>query len=113
MKIFQKHQNEYEEREGKATTNKIDLMADFFTRNRAFSHRDYIHPDHPDSIFVSFDEGVGLGTKLDGSLMIVKTYVSNDMPYDDQANAQLECREVVEECYKKFAKGADYSIKAA
>lgn len=103
----------YEEREGKATTNKIDLMTDFFTRNCVLSYSDYYHPDHPNSIFVSLDEGIGLGTKLDGSLMLVKTYVSNDMLYDGQTNTQLECREVVEEGFRRFAKGADYSIKAA
>lgn len=103
----------YEEREGQSSTGRLDLMTGFFTRNRAFCTFDYTHPDHPNSMFVSLVEGVGLGTKIEGSFVLVKTYVSNDMLYAGQANAQLVGLGMIEECYKNFAKGADYSIKAA
>ncbi len=103
----------YEEREDLSTTSRLDLMTGFFTRNRAFCTFDYTHPDHPNSMFVSLVEGVGLGTKIDGSMVLVKTYVSNDMLYAGQAKAQLMGIGMIEECNQKFAKGADYSIKAA
>lgn len=103
----------YEEREGKDSTSRLDLMTSFFTRNRAFNHTDYSHPEHPKSQFVTMDEGVGLGTKLEGSLLLVTTYVSNEMLYDSQTGIQLAGKRLVDECFEKFSKGKKHSYNAA
>ncbi len=103
----------YEEREGKGSGSRLDLMADFFIRNRAFNHTEYTHPKHPDSIFVTIMDGVGLGTRLEGSLKLVTTYISNDMLYKEQIDIRSASLDILDECYRKFSKGADYLIKAA
>jgi len=103
----------YEEREDKNTEGRLNLMTTFFSRNRAFNHQNYIHPDHPNSLFWTMEEGVGLGTELEDHSLLVTTYIRNNMLFDGQANLQLVGREQVIGLYKRFSKGADYSFNAA
>ena len=103
----------YEERENKNAESRLNLMTDFFSRNRVLNHSNYTHPNHPNSLFWTMEEGVGLGTKLEDNSLLVTTYVRNDMLFDGQANIKSERMACIVESEQTFAKGADYSFNAA
>lgn len=103
----------YEEREEKNAESRLNLMTNFFSRNRVFNHIDYNHPNHPNSLFCTMEEGVGFGTKCEDHSLLMITYVRNDMLRDGQTNLQSEGLKRITEAYQSFAKGADYSFNAA
>ena len=103
----------YEERENKNAESRLNLMTDFFSRNRVLNHSNYTHPNHPNSLFWTMEEGVGLGTKLEDNSLLVTTYVRSDMLFDGQANIKSERMNHIIESEQTFAKGADYSFNAA
>lgn len=103
----------YEEREEKDAESRLNLMTDFFSRNRVFNHSNYTHPNHPNSLFWTMEEGVGFGTELEDNSLLVTTYVRNDMLFDGQANIKSERIDRIVESEQTFAKGADYSFNAA
>lgn len=94
----------YAERGDGDSDNRLDLITGFFMKNRAFNYSEYLHPKHPDSIFVTIGDGIGLGSKLDGSSKIVTTYVSKDMLYEEQTVIRAVGKDILNECYRKFSK---------
>ena len=102
----------YEERERKDGCVRLELMTDFFRRNHTFSPSPYTHPEHPDSVFVAMDEGIGFGTSEYGRDILVTTYISSDMLYKEQRVIQKEWEEKVIEYYTN-QRGKYYSFNNA
>jgi len=102
----------YELREGIESESRLELMTVFFTRNHSYIGTAYNHSKHPDSIFVTMDEGIGLGTMVEGSVVLVKTYISNGLLHKNQTDIQSESKTISFDCYTSDF-GKNYSFNVA
>lgn len=80
----------YAERNGLDTEGIIDTMTRFFKTNSIGKFNDYEHEGYEDSVFVSFCDGSGFGTKY-GDYVVFKTFVRDDMLFKDQIGIHDKC----------------------